>query len=455
MRTRNVPLQTAFVLILLGLALPLHAQRAEDVLAASDLTICNKGTVPVEVAAASKQGDSLLGHWWLITSAMRAPGECATVTNLDNDVSYIAFGLTDAKGGMESGSIAQTPDIGSVPRNLLTILGPAQKTLTGDAKGMCARKGATRYRMTDDFTTDCSNFKLSGPGPDVGEGPFLPLTSALLFHPNTDHCYVDAYGVPQCNESHYYLNIYPSATDRELHATPGTKSGADGGAGDSSACGKVSCWDLLRQGLAQAIKDSEAQRAANANGPHPPHPPAIPPPSPPSAARPMWPANEDDPIGGGGFITPPSNPATAPARANPLQWVRSDIPAYIEASKTGFAAYKNGDGQISQDLRMWDSSVKPSAARGCWVVQGATSTTLSCALSQKGDLNGLRPYYTELNQEIAAALPRDWTQVEQPFGGDLPSHGYRSSSGAHLEVWVAPAAAGAGYEIHFQLVSAH
>ena len=85
--------------------------------------------------------------------------------------------------------------------------------------------------------------------------------------------------------------------------------------------------------------------------------------------------------------------------------MRSDVFAYIEASKTGFAAYKEGDVQVSQGYRMWDSSVKPSAARGCWVVQGTTATTLSCALSQRGDLNGLRPYYADLNKEIAQRSP--------------------------------------------------
>ena len=104
---------------------------------------------------------------------------------------------------------------------------------------------------------------------------------------------------------------------------------------------------------------------------------------------------------------------------------------------------------------MWDSSVKPSAARGCWVVQGTTATTLSCALSQRGDLNGIRPYYDDLNKEIAATLPGDWTQIERPFGGDLPNQGYRSSSGAHLEVWIAPTDSAPVDEIHFQLVSAH
>lgn len=139
-----------------------------------------------------------------------------------------------------------------------------------------------------------------------------------------------------------------------------------------------------------------------------------------------------------------------------LQWVRDNLVGYIDASKTGFAAYKKGTGQISRGYRMWDSSVKPAQAKGCWVVQGTTSTTLSCLLSQQTDLNGLRSYYTELTKDIAASLPRDWkTQAEPPFGGDLPNQGYQSSSGTHLEVWIAHAESGAEYQIHFQLVSAH
>jgi hypothetical protein len=117
-------------------------------------------------------------------------------------------------------------------------------------------------------------------------------------------------------------------------------------------CGKVSCGNLFLQALAQAIKDNEAQRAANTNGPRPSRP-SINPTSPPPAAPPTSTADDDDPIGQGGFVTRPSNPAPAPARAYSLQWVRADVLAYIEASKPGFAAYKEGDVQVSQDYRMW------------------------------------------------------------------------------------------------------
>ena len=61
-------------------------------------------------------------------------------------------------------------------------------------------------------------------------------------------------------------------------------------------------WDLFLQGLKEAAKANEAQRAAaTANhNPPPPQPSAnnLPPPAPPAPA--------DDPIGAGGFITPPT-----------------------------------------------------------------------------------------------------------------------------------------------------
>jgi hypothetical protein len=142
--------------------------------------------------------------------------------------------------------------------------------------------------------------------------------------------------------------------------------------------------------------------------------------------------------------------------AKSLQSVRDNMVAYIEASKTGFAAYKKGDGHLSQGYRIWDSSVKPARANGYWVVQGTTSTTFSCLLSEHPDLSNLRSYYAELTKDIAAMLPRDWKiQAAPPFGGDLPNQSYQSSSGARLEVWIARAESGAFYQIHFQLVSAH
>ncbi len=142
----------------------------------------------------------------------------------------------------------------------------------------------------------------------------------------------------------------------------------------------------------------------------------------------------------------------AKGRAALLQWVREDFTAYLDASRSGFDAYKSGDVILSQGYRMWTSSEKPAAARGCWVIQGDSTSTLSCAIPVDKNLG--RAYYDALTQDVAASLPADWAAVAgAPFGGNLPSAGYRSTSGAHGEVWLVETAGGE-YEVNFQLVSA-
>jgi hypothetical protein len=143
---------------------------------------------------------------------------------------------------------------------------------------------------------------------------------------------------------------------------------------------------------------------------------------------------------------------TAAGRAALAHWVREDVARYLEASKTGFDSYKSGDVLLQQGYRMWTSSEKPEAARGCWVVQGDSATTLSCTIPINKDRE--RAYYDVLREDVAAALPADWTAVPpNPFGGNLPSAGYRSTSGAHGEIWLTETQAGE-YELNFQLVSA-
>jgi hypothetical protein len=101
---------------------------------------------------------------------------------------------------------------------------------------------------------------------------------------------------------------------------------------------------------------------------------------------------------------------------------------------------------------MWTSSVKPEIARGCWVVQGDSVTTLSCAIPVEKYLE--RAYYGEMVQDVGATLPAGWSiGPPNPFGGSLPSTGFLSTSGAHGEVWLTEPKDGE-YEINFQLVSA-
>jgi hypothetical protein len=143
---------------------------------------------------------------------------------------------------------------------------------------------------------------------------------------------------------------------------------------------------------------------------------------------------------------------TPGGRAALFNWVQKDVATYLAASRTGFNAYKSGDVILSQGYRMWTSGVKPEAARGCWVVQGDSTTTLSCAIPIDKDYE--RAYYNELVQDVAASLPAGWSpEPPNPFGGALPSSGYRSNSGAHGEVWLVEPKEET-YELNFQLVSA-
>jgi uncharacterized protein DUF1036 len=135
-----------------------------------------------------------------------------------------------------------------------------------------------------------------------------------------------------------------------------------------------------------------------------------------------------------------------------LQSVREDLAAYLDASKTGFAAYKSGDPQLSQGYRMWTSNQKPALASGCWVIQGDSTSTLSCVIPLNRDTE--RAYYTQITNDVTASLPADWRRIDgAPFQTNLPSTGYRSSSGAHGEIWLVETP-DQNYELHYQLVSA-
>jgi hypothetical protein len=402
----------------------------------AQIVVCNDGKIGVDVVRAYRHPDYFSGDQWEVTGWYNVePGKCEGIGRsesyatggifLKDPVTLLAFGFRDSTGVL--GAIR---------------FSPGTKNYYPTDQQFCVESEGFSYQASgSDPPRNCHGTQFLIPASYVFTGP---LVSSRV-------------GVAN-NELHVSISPNDRAIPMGKQASgSGTGAGADQSKGDATvgACGKVSCWDLFLQGLKQAGKDNEARRVANANGPGPSRP-SINPPAPPSpAAPPAPPADDDDPFGPGGFITAPSNPGPAAAPAYSLQWVRTDMLAYIEASKTGFAAYKKGDVQVSPDYRMWDSSVKPAAARGCWVVQGTTATTLSCALSQRGDLERLRPYYADLNKEIAATLLGDWTKVERPFGGDLPNQGYRSSSGAHLEVWIAPADSAPLDEIHFQLVSAH
>lgn len=211
-------------LIFLALALPLQAQ-VQDTFSQSSISVCNKGTVPVEVIVAVKTSDfprRLPGtYYWNVQGTLVAPQDCTTVRD-DDDPAYIGFGFADAKGEWGSGTVLEVPDLGLVERGLFK----KEKVLTaGTGKTMCVRKDATWYAINDELTANCTTMTVKSEDSQHGHGAFFPVATSLYFYPESHNCgqptnfnYLDF-----CPAAEYDLNIFPSAGDRELHATPGSK----------------------------------------------------------------------------------------------------------------------------------------------------------------------------------------------------------------------------------------
>jgi hypothetical protein len=253
----------ALLLLLFGPVVPLRAQTSTT--SGVDLSVCNKGTVPVEVVTAQKGILSRLD----VNGETVSPGECKQVYwSSAGYPAYIAFGFTDAKGQWGSGKIAQVPHLGTFVRWFHD-----QKILTGAAVALCAQKDATGYRSVGDIPTTCTGLKYGTDwrtghldAPDARYGPLLPLTSALFFETDGQTC-KDTWG--NGVYCHHYLNISPSATDRELHAATGTDSGAEDAKGNS---GDSLVTQLLKAAAKAAAEENQkqAQRQAQVAAAAPP-----------------------------------------------------------------------------------------------------------------------------------------------------------------------------------------
>jgi hypothetical protein len=256
----KLALQAALFLLLSSAAVPVRAQNLPppaNPVSDVDFEVCNKGTVPVEVVTATKNEPllGLAGLYWDVVGTTVAPGKCEKVygdTRLGAPAVYMAFGFADAKGQWGSGTIAQVPDFGIFYRWL-----QSRKIVTGAAHAICAQKDATGYRSNGDIPANCAGLKYRSDytghliAPDARYGPLLPLTSALFFEP--EFC-SDNLRNTHCS---LYLNISPSATDRELHAAVGTASGADDAKGDGGD-------SLVTQLLKAVAKDAAEKRQAEA-----------------------------------------------------------------------------------------------------------------------------------------------------------------------------------------------
>ena len=218
----------ALLLLFFGFAVPLRAQ-VQDRFSQSVITVCNKGTIPVEVVIAIKNSDwprrAPGTYYWEIRGSTVVPQDC-TIVEDDADPAYVAFGFIDSKGQWGSGTTAQVPDLGSVTRS---IFGKEEKVLTAAAKTLCVRKDATLYAINDDFLTDCATLTVKSEDLRHGHGTFFPVTSAFYFYPTSYNCGTPTIGNPNpnwCAPSLYDLNISPNASDWELHPTQGTRTEA-------------------------------------------------------------------------------------------------------------------------------------------------------------------------------------------------------------------------------------
>jgi DNA-binding protein H-NS len=239
---------SALLLLQFGTVVPLRAQTPVSGLY---LYVCNKGTIPVEVVTAQRNEPFLgVGRlYYDIHGKSIAAGKCEYAYGSSNALpAYIGFGFDDAKGQWGSGTIAQVPDFGTFARWFQT-----QKILVGAAQAMCVRSDETDYRSDGDIPTDCNSLELTG-GPDVGHGPLLPLTAALFLDIGGLSCRNGLVGGNSCD---YYLNISPSASDRDLHARRGSSSGTD-----MAETGNSGIAQFL-QALAKAAAE-ERQREAKA-----------------------------------------------------------------------------------------------------------------------------------------------------------------------------------------------
>jgi hypothetical protein len=183
------------------------------------LRICNKGSEPINVVVAIRASLWPLDHTWEVSGWKSIdPGHCERVYNERGEPAYIGFGFADSQGHITyAGHIEQAPDFGW---NGFT------KVLTKSDKRLCVRSKGMAYEIRNDPTPalDCASFHSGGNDP----GGYVPLASALYFVPKVMECRdLGIIGQNPCAGGDYYLNVKPTANNRELHASVGSEGGED------------------------------------------------------------------------------------------------------------------------------------------------------------------------------------------------------------------------------------
>jgi hypothetical protein len=183
------------------------------------LTICNKGSEQINVVVALRASLWPVDHTWEVSGWKSiAPGHCERVYQELGEPAYIGFAFADSQSHLSAGHIEQAPDFGW---NGFT------RVLTKAEKRLCVRSLGMAYEIRDDPTpaVDCASFHSGG----NDGGRYVPLVSALYFVPKPGE-FVPKYPGSTFSDiigGDYYLNIKPTASDRELHASAGSESGKE------------------------------------------------------------------------------------------------------------------------------------------------------------------------------------------------------------------------------------
>ena len=264
--------------------------------------VCNDGTISVFVAQA------YLNVWngrspWLIQGWYEVKvGTCQKIGSNSNHemhysssgmfgtgddaVSFLAFAFTDSRGAFGAANV------------------PVGGAYESSKQQFCVKEG------------DAFEYELNG------EQSVLSRQCQAGYHLISASVAFYGYSFrPDDPGPRDYLHVNLGANDRAIPLGKPTSGGGvprapvarapvrRNGDASPSLCGKVSCWDLLAQGVRQAAAQSAA---ANANHVPPPLPPADAP-GPVAGSAPG--SHADDPIGAGGFITPsPAHPQQLTAR---------------------------------------------------------------------------------------------------------------------------------------------
>jgi len=221
----------------------------------AQIVVCNDGKIGVDVARAYRHPDYFSGDQWEVTGWFHVdPGKCEAIGKsesyatggvlLKDPITLLAFGFRDSTG--VSGSIR---------------FSPGTKNYYPTNQQFCVETEGFLYRASgSNPPRDCTGAQFLIPASYEFTGP---LNSSRV-------------GVSN-NELHVSIGPNDRAIPFGKQSSGSGVSQSTGGGGQSKgdanvgACGKVSCWDLLLQGLNQAAKDNEAQRgASNANNNPPP-----------------------------------------------------------------------------------------------------------------------------------------------------------------------------------------